>query len=53
MTIMASPTARVTNIRKHKKTKMGKARKKLIRKYGTTKSVDAILDGPTFSKKTS
>ncbi len=47
---MASPTARITNIRKRKKTKMGKARKKWIRKYGTTPSLDAILDGGKFPK---
>lgn len=46
---MASTTAQVTNIRKRKKTKMGKRRKKLIRKYGTTKSLKAILDGVTSS----
>jgi hypothetical protein len=50
---MASTTARVTNIRKRKKTKMGKARKKYIRKHGTTKSVDAIIDGAKASKMVS
>ncbi len=42
---MASNSKQTQKIRKRKRTKAGKARKRLLRRHGTTPSLRAILDG--------